>query len=78
MLGFEFPPAFIARAARERPDTLFVHPDRFFINRAVQFATLAARDKIPAAYPVREMAAVGGLMSYGDQSSGWRLYGQHP
>jgi putative ABC transport system substrate-binding protein len=31
----------------------------------VQFATLAARDKIPAAYASREMAAVGGLMSYG-------------
>jgi putative ABC transport system substrate-binding protein len=51
--------------ARERPDALFVAPDGFFVSRAVQFATLSARDKIPAAYPERDMAAVGGLMSYG-------------
>ena len=57
--------AAFASFARERPDALFVHPDGFFVSRAVQFATLAARDKIPAAYPDREMAAVGGLMSYG-------------
>jgi len=57
--------AAFASFARERPDALFVHPDGFLISRAVQFATLAARDKIPAAYPVGEMAAVGGLMSYG-------------
>ena len=57
--------AAFASFAHERPDALFVHPDGFLISRAVQFATLAARDKIPAAYPVREMAAVGGLMSYG-------------
>jgi putative ABC transport system substrate-binding protein len=31
----------------------------------VQFATLTARDKIPATYPDRDMAVVGGLMSYG-------------
>jgi putative tryptophan/tyrosine transport system substrate-binding protein len=57
--------AVFASFARERPDALFVHPDGFFVSRAVQFATLAARDKIPAAYPERDMAAVGGLMSYG-------------
>ena len=57
--------AVFASFARERPDALFVHPNGFFVSRAVQFATLAARDKIPAAYPVRDMTAVGGLMSYG-------------
>jgi putative tryptophan/tyrosine transport system substrate-binding protein len=37
----------------------------FFVSRAVQFATLTARDKIPAAYTERDTVAVGGLMSYG-------------
>jgi len=31
----------------------------------VQFATLSARHAIPAMYPLREYAQVGGLMSYG-------------
>jgi len=57
--------AVFASFARERPDALFVAPDGFFVSRAVQFATLSARDKIPATYPERDMAAVGGLMSYG-------------
>jgi putative tryptophan/tyrosine transport system substrate-binding protein len=54
-----------ASFARERPDALFVAPDGFFASRAVQFATLTARDKIPAAYTERDTVAVGGLMSYG-------------
>jgi putative ABC transport system substrate-binding protein len=57
--------AVFASFARERPDALFVAPDGFFISRAVQFATLTARDKIPAAYSDRDTVAVGGLMSYG-------------
>ena len=57
--------AAFATFAREPPDALFVAPDGFFISRAVQFATLTARDKIPAAYSDRDTVAVGGLMSYG-------------
>jgi ABC-type uncharacterized transport system substrate-binding protein len=57
--------AAFASFARERPDALFVAPDGFLVSRAVQFATLTARDKIPATYPDRDMAVVGGLMSYG-------------
>jgi putative ABC transport system substrate-binding protein len=51
--------------ARERPDALLVAGDAFFISRAVQFTTLAAHDRIPATYPIRDFAAAGGLMSYG-------------
>jgi putative ABC transport system substrate-binding protein len=57
--------AAFANLARERPDVVFVGPDGFFNSRGVQFATLAARERIPAAYENRGIAAVGGLMSYG-------------
>ena len=55
--------------ARERPDALFVAGDGFFSSRRGQFATLAARDRIPSAYSERDFAAVGGLMSYGTDLS---------
>jgi putative ABC transport system substrate-binding protein len=54
-----------ATMARERPDALFVAPDAFFTSRRGQFVTLTARDRIPAAYAVRELVEAGGLMSYG-------------
>ena len=57
--------AAFATFTRERPDALFVGPDGFFNSRGVQFATLTARDRLPAAYESRNMVAVGGLMSYG-------------
>jgi putative tryptophan/tyrosine transport system substrate-binding protein len=57
--------AAFASLARDRADALFVGPDGFFVSRAVQFATLTARDRIPAAYPQRDFVAAGGLMSYG-------------
>jgi putative tryptophan/tyrosine transport system substrate-binding protein len=51
--------------ARERPDALFVAADAFFATRAVQFITLTARDRLPAAYSLRDYVIAGGLMSYG-------------
>jgi putative ABC transport system substrate-binding protein len=57
--------AAFASFARERPDALFVAADSFFSSRAVQFITLTARDRLPAAYHLRDFVIVGGLMSYG-------------
>jgi len=57
--------AAFATLARERPDALFVGGDAFFVSRAVQLATLAAHNRIPAAYSQRNQVAAGGLMSYG-------------
>ena len=54
-----------ATLVRDRADALFVAPDGFFTSRRVQFATLAARHAIPAAYSNRSYPEVGGLMSYG-------------
>jgi putative ABC transport system substrate-binding protein len=54
-----------ASLAHERPDALFVAPDGFFNSRRVQFVTLTAVNKIPAAYWDRDIVAAGGLMSYG-------------
>jgi putative ABC transport system substrate-binding protein len=51
--------------SRERPDALFVSADGAFDDRRVQFATLAAVNKIPATYAQRDYVQVGGLMSYG-------------
>jgi len=62
--------------ARERADALFVLPDPFFIMRRVQIVQLAARHAIPAAYPVRDFAEPGGLMSYGTNTmDAWRQAG---
>jgi putative tryptophan/tyrosine transport system substrate-binding protein len=57
--------AAFATLARERPDALFVAGDAFFVSQRAQLAALTARHQIPAAYSVRELAAAGGLMSYG-------------
>ena len=57
--------AAFATLVREPADALFVAGDGFFTSRRVQFATLAASYRIPAAYSNREFPEVGGLMSYG-------------
>jgi putative ABC transport system substrate-binding protein len=50
---------------RERIDALFIANDGFFASRRGQFATLTARDRLPASYGAREMAEAGVLMTYG-------------
>jgi putative ABC transport system substrate-binding protein len=61
--------AAFATLTHERPDVLFVGPDGFFASRRVQFAILAARDRIPAAYSNNDYVAAGGLMSYGTDNA---------
>jgi putative ABC transport system substrate-binding protein len=57
--------AAFAALVRNGADALIVGTDPFLYSRRVQLASLAARHAIPAIYPVRENAEVGGLMSYG-------------
>jgi putative ABC transport system substrate-binding protein len=65
-----------AALARERPDALFVTSDAFWISRRVQIATLAAQNRIPAAYATRDQVVAGGLMSYGtDPADSFRQVG---
>jgi putative ABC transport system substrate-binding protein len=57
--------AAFATLAHDRAHALFVAPDSFFAGRPVQFVTLAAHHRIPAAYTQRDFVEAGGLMSYG-------------
>jgi putative ABC transport system substrate-binding protein len=67
--------AFI-QIAHERIGAVLIMPDTFFTSRRVQFATLAARHAMPAAYGQREYVEVGGLMSYGTNlADQWRRVG---
>jgi putative ABC transport system substrate-binding protein len=54
-----------ATLARERADALVVAPDPLFLARRVQLVLLAASNKIPTAYGVRNYVEAGGLVSYG-------------
>ena len=55
---------------------LVVCPDTFFTSRRDQIAALAIRHAIPAIYHLRELAAAGGLMSYGPSATdGYRRVG---
>jgi putative tryptophan/tyrosine transport system substrate-binding protein len=58
-----------ANLVRERSDALLVAGDGLFTSRRSQFVTLAARDRIPAAYANRDYVVAGGLMSYGTNSA---------
>jgi putative tryptophan/tyrosine transport system substrate-binding protein len=68
--------AAFATFVRERPDALFVGGDPFFTSRRVQLANLGARHVLPMTSAVREIAEVGGLMSYGSNiADAWRQVG---
>jgi putative ABC transport system substrate-binding protein len=54
-----------ATIAHKRADVLLFNPSPLYISRRVQIVSLAMRDRLPAIYPLREFAEVGGLMTYG-------------
>jgi len=55
----------IAAQAREPNGGLIVMPDSFPIAHRVEITSLAARYRLPAVYPYRFFAELGGLLSYG-------------
>jgi putative ABC transport system substrate-binding protein len=63
----------IAAQAREPNGGLIVMPDSSMDDYRVEITSLAARYRLPAVYPFRFFAEVGGLLSYGiDRSVNFR------
>jgi putative ABC transport system substrate-binding protein len=63
----------IAAQASEPNGGLIVMPDSFTDVHRVEIASLAARYRLPAVYPFRLFAEVGGLLSYGvDRTDNFR------
>ncbi|MBH5367277.1 ABC transporter substrate-binding protein [Bradyrhizobium glycinis] len=54
---------------RQRADALYVGGDAFLHSRRAKISALATANGLPAAYPQREWAEAGGLMSYGTNFS---------
>jgi putative ABC transport system substrate-binding protein len=61
--------AAFASLAQMRAEAIMVAPANLFVDRRIQLATLAAHHRIPAIYSNRELAAAGGLMSYGSSDT---------
>jgi putative tryptophan/tyrosine transport system substrate-binding protein len=54
--------------ARQKASAVIVSSDPFYTSRASQFVVLAARYAIPVVHSNREFVAVGGLISYGNNT----------
>jgi putative tryptophan/tyrosine transport system substrate-binding protein len=64
--------------AQQRAGGLVVGADFFLISRRDKLVKLAAQQNVPAVYPLREIAAAGGLMSYGTSlAEAYRLVGHY-
>jgi putative tryptophan/tyrosine transport system substrate-binding protein len=57
--------AAFATMVQQRVEAVIVKTDPFLIARREQLVALAARHAMPAIYPYRDFADVGGLISYG-------------
>ena len=63
----------VAAQAREPNSGLIGMPDAFLDDHRADFTSLAPRYRVPAIYPFRQYAEVGGLASYGnDQQDNFR------
>jgi putative ABC transport system substrate-binding protein len=63
----------VAAQAREPNSGLIAMPDSFTDANRIEITSLAARYRLPAVYPFRHFAVVGGLLSYGvDQADNFR------
>jgi len=68
--------AAFAALAQMRIGALVISPDPLFTNRSKQIAATAARYALPTISHIREFAAAGGVMSYGnDLADAYRLVG---
>jgi putative tryptophan/tyrosine transport system substrate-binding protein len=68
--------AAFASFVQQRANAVIVGADSLFLSRRDQLAGLAARHAVPAIYPLREFADIGGLMSYApSQTDAYRLAG---
>jgi putative tryptophan/tyrosine transport system substrate-binding protein len=64
-----------AKIVQKRADALLAGPGPPFSERRPQIVTLAARYAVPAIYPAREAAEIGGLMSYSVSNDRFRQVG---
>jgi putative tryptophan/tyrosine transport system substrate-binding protein len=63
----------IGAHAREPNGGLLIMPDAFTVARRTEITSLASQHRLPAIYPFRFFAELGGLLSYGnDQTDNYR------